>query len=52
MMQVLTAGAGIGGLTTALQIQQLGLDVKIFESVRQIKPLARDYYGLLQRGRV
>jgi len=35
----LIAGSGIGGLTTALQLHQLGLEVMIFESVHQIKPL-------------
>lgn len=38
-MRALIAGSGIGGLTTALQLHQLGLEVMIFESVHQIKPL-------------
>jgi len=32
-------GAGIGGLTTALTLMQKGLDVKIFESSAEIKPV-------------
>jgi 2-polyprenyl-6-methoxyphenol hydroxylase-like FAD-dependent oxidoreductase len=32
-------GAGIGGLTTALTLKQKGLDVKIFESSAEIKPV-------------
>lgn len=32
-------GAGIGGLTTALTLQQKGLNVKIFESSAEIKPV-------------
>ena len=38
-MHVLIAGGGIGGLTTALQLQQLGLKVTVFESVHEIEPL-------------
>ena len=37
--QVLIAGAGIGGLTTALYLHQAGRSVKVFESVRDVKPL-------------
>jgi len=32
-------GAEIGGLTTALTLKQKGLDVKIFESSAEIKPV-------------
>lgn len=32
-------GAGIGGLTTALTLKQKGLNVKIFESSAEIKPV-------------
>jgi 2-polyprenyl-6-methoxyphenol hydroxylase-like FAD-dependent oxidoreductase len=32
-------GAGIGGLTTALTLKQRGLNVKIFESSAEIKPV-------------
>ena len=37
--QVLIAGGGIGGLTTALFLHKVGIPVKVFESVRNIKPL-------------
>ena len=32
-MTVLIAGGGIGGLTLALSLQQIGVPVKVFESV-------------------
>ena len=32
-------GAGIGGLTTALMLKQKGLNVNIFESSAEIKPV-------------
>jgi 5-methylphenazine-1-carboxylate 1-monooxygenase len=38
-MQVIIAGGGIGGLTTAISLRMKGFDVKVFESVREIKPL-------------
>ncbi len=38
-MRVLVAGAGIGGLTTALALQQRGIDVRVFESARELAPL-------------
>ncbi|MFF9807849.1 flavin-dependent oxidoreductase [Streptomyces coeruleorubidus] len=39
-MSILIAGAGIGGLTTALSLHAAGLgDVRILESVAEIKPL-------------
>ena len=38
-MRALIIGAGIGGLTTALYLHRLGIEVKIFESVQEIKPL-------------
>ena len=36
---VLIAGAGIGGLSTALTLQQIGVPCLIFESVSELKPL-------------
>lgn len=33
------AGAGIGGLTTALCLHEAGFDVQLYESAREIKPL-------------
>ena len=38
-MRVLVAGAGIGGLTSALALQQRGIDVRVFESARELAPL-------------
>ena len=38
-MTVLVAGAGIGGLTLALSLHQVGVKVVVFESVRDIRPL-------------
>ncbi len=37
--EVLIAGAGIGGLVTALSLTQAGFQVRIFESVLKINPL-------------
>lgn len=36
---VLVAGAGIAGLTMALTCHQIGVPVKVFESVRELRPL-------------
>lgn len=39
-MRVIVIGAGIGGLTTALALDQVGIDdVTVVESVREIRPL-------------
>ncbi|MBL4731118.1 MAG: flavin-dependent oxidoreductase [Rhizobiaceae bacterium] len=39
MTKIAIAGAGIGGLTTALCLHEKGFDVKIFEAVAEIQPL-------------
>jgi 2-polyprenyl-6-methoxyphenol hydroxylase-like FAD-dependent oxidoreductase len=38
-MTVLIAGAGIAGLTLGLTLHQIGVPFRIFESVRQLRPL-------------
>jgi 5-methylphenazine-1-carboxylate 1-monooxygenase len=38
-MTVLVAGGGIGGLTLALSLHQIGIPVRVFESVAELKPL-------------
>jgi len=38
-MEVLVAGGGIAGLTMALTCHQIGVPVRVFESVRQLRPL-------------
>ena len=38
-MTVMIAGAGIGGLTLGLSLHQLGIPFRIFEAVREIRPL-------------
>jgi 2-polyprenyl-6-methoxyphenol hydroxylase-like FAD-dependent oxidoreductase len=38
-MTVLIAGGGIGGLTLALSLQQIGVPCRVFESVSALKPL-------------
>ena len=39
IMTVLIAGGGIGGLTLALSLHQIGVPAKVFESVPELKPL-------------
>src|SRR5258708_29129298 len=38
-MTVLIAGGGIGGLTLALSLHQIGVPAKVFESVSELKPI-------------
>jgi hypothetical protein len=38
-MTVLVAGGGIGGLTLALSLHQIGVTCRVFESVAELKPL-------------
>ncbi len=38
-MTVLIAGGGIGGLALALSLHQIGVKCRVFESVKEIKPL-------------
>ena len=38
-MTVLVAGGGIAGLTFALTCHQLGIPVRVFETVQQLQPL-------------
>src|SRR6202048_2153632 len=38
-MTVLIAGGGIGGLTLALSLHQIGVAAKVFESVSELRPL-------------
>lgn len=37
--EIIIAGGGIGGLTTALLLHKAGIKVKVFESVKSVKPL-------------
>ena len=38
-MRVIIIGGGIGGLTAALSLHAAGIDVEVFEAVREIRPL-------------
>lgn len=50
-MTVLIAGAGIGGLTLALSLQQIGVDALIVESVNELRPLGVGINVLPHAGR-
>ncbi len=39
MIEIAIAGAGIGGLTAALCLHEKGFSVRVFEAVREVKPL-------------
>ena len=38
-MKVIIAGGGIGGMTAALSLHKLGIETRVFESVREVRPL-------------
>ncbi len=38
-VEALVVGAGIGGLVAALELRKAGIDVRIFESAREVRPL-------------
>ena len=38
-MHVLIAGAGLGGLTAALSLEKVGIEITVFESIKTIEPL-------------
>jgi 2-polyprenyl-6-methoxyphenol hydroxylase-like FAD-dependent oxidoreductase len=38
-MKAAIIGAGIGGLTTAIALQQAGIDFEIFEAAPELKPV-------------
>ncbi|MCZ7643185.1 MAG: flavin-dependent oxidoreductase [Pseudorhodoplanes sp.] len=50
-MTVLVAGGGIGGLTVALSLHQIGVPVRVFESVTEIKPIGVGINVLPHAGR-
>ena len=38
-MRVIVAGGGIGGLTAAMALHAVGIDVQVYESVQELQPL-------------
>lgn len=38
-MKAIIAGGGIGGLVTALRLHQIGVEVQVYESVHEVRPL-------------
>jgi 2-polyprenyl-6-methoxyphenol hydroxylase-like FAD-dependent oxidoreductase len=38
-MKVIIAGGGIGGLTAAMALHERGIEVQVYESVREVQPL-------------
>jgi 2-polyprenyl-6-methoxyphenol hydroxylase-like FAD-dependent oxidoreductase len=38
-MDIVIIGAGIGGLTTAIFLEEMGFNVHIFEQAQEIKPI-------------
>ena len=40
-MKALVIGAGIGGLSAAVALQNAGIACQVFEAVKEIKPVAR-----------
>ena len=38
-MKVMIVGGGIGGLTAALSLHEAGIEVEVFEAVREMRPL-------------
>jgi len=39
MAKIIVVGAGIGGLATALSLREVGAQVELYESVREVQPL-------------
>ncbi|HET9535556.1 MAG TPA: NAD(P)-binding protein, partial [Mesorhizobium sp.] len=38
-MNIVVVGAGIGGLTFALSAHRLGMNIRVYESVAELRPL-------------